>query len=338
MRRFPCAFCVLAQTPILQQSKIVVKQEIGEDLAQKHSNSEQQIGKKINTLVEITKTLLGTEQSGDSKTIKNQAKNTEVDKNAIVIIDNINVENNRELRDSRNIRKELNKISALVNKFEATYSLTHGGIAVHLKDKKDKKNILENWSETNLGGKSIIHLPRTNTTKGNTTVYFHNIPTTLEETSIYTELSKDYKVNRVHRLRYRDSGKLLPVVRVIFEDTDSTKRALNSEGLYIPQTDTREKLEPERKTKVTRCYNCNRLGHIAKICSYKKTCSNCASEECNKKLCQTAPKCINCEGPHPSESIKCQKYLQLLKRLKIRRILNSDRTEHEDTPHKCTGC
>lgn len=67
-----------------------------------------------------------------------------------------------ELRDSRNIRKE----PAPVNKFEAAYSLTHGGIAVHLKDKKDQKNILENWSETTLGGmKSIIHLPRTNTTK-----------------------------------------------------------------------------------------------------------------------------------------------------------------------------
>lgn len=85
-------------------------------------------------------------------------------------------------------------------------------------------------------------------------MYLHNISTTLEETSINIELSKDYKVNRVHRLRYRDSGKLLPVVRVIFEDTDSTKRVLNTEGLYIPQTDTREKFETERKTKVTRCY------------------------------------------------------------------------------------
>ena len=141
--KFPSAFSVLAQTQILQKSKIVVKQEIGEDLEQKHRNSEQQIGKKIDTLVEITKTLLGTEhvQGGDSKTKANQAKNTEVDKNAIVIIDNINVENNRELRDSRNIRKELKKIPALVNKFEAACSLAHGGIAVHLRDKNDKKKI-----------------------------------------------------------------------------------------------------------------------------------------------------------------------------------------------------
>ncbi|CAC5392428.1 unnamed protein product [Mytilus coruscus] len=155
---------------------------------------------------------------------------------SILIIDNILVEDKTALRDSRNIRKELNKIPLLVNKVESAYSLPHGGIAIHLKDKKDSQNIVDNWATENL------------------------------------------------------------------------------------ETDSRENFEPDRKSKVTRCFNCNRLGHIARICAHKYTCSNCAKEECNLRQCPSSPKCDNCSRDHPLTSARCPKYQQILKRLEIQRI------------------
>lgn len=48
-----------------------------------------------------------------------------------------------------------------------------------------------------------------------------------------------------------------------------------------------------------RCYNCQRFGHVAKVCKGKKRCARCGEnhgyEECNVN---TQPKCCNCGGNH----------------------------------------
>ena len=328
--KFACAFCVLSQKPILQQSRKLFQENQIEASSAVPVQSETHISEKIDKLVEITKTIINTEIPTDKKKQERIPLESKTDVDSILIIDNINVENPITLRDSRNIRKELNKIPSLANKVESAYSLSHGGIAVHLKNKKDCRSILKNWEETNLGGKSVIHPPKSIQQEGHKVAYLHNIPPSLDEVYIESVLSENYNIRKLHRLKYRDTGKPLPVVRITFEDTGSARRALNSEGFYIPQSDTRERFEPERKAKAIRCYKCNRLGHIAKVCSYKQNCSNCAREDCSDRFCQTAPKCMNCDGNHPSSAKRCPKYQQVLRRLKVQRILNTEECDNED--------
>ncbi|VDI80419.1 Hypothetical predicted protein, partial [Mytilus galloprovincialis] len=131
----------------------------------------------------------------------------------------------------------------------------------------------------------------------------------------------------VHRLKYRNTGKYLPVVKVPFTDFDPAEKALHSEGFCVPETDNREKIKPDRKFKVTRCFNCNRLGHIW---TRKYACSNCTKEEYNLRQCPSAPKCVNCSGDNTSTSARCTKYQQILKRLDIQRILTAEFRQDEN--------
>ncbi|VDH93335.1 Hypothetical predicted protein [Mytilus galloprovincialis] len=231
--KFVCAFCVISKAPIYIQAQEIISAKFKEVKNKDENSIEHSINDKIDKLVEITKTILLNENIPDTKNkiyIK-PTESTQTDSQSILIIDNIIVEDKTALRDSRNIRKELNKIPVLTNKVESAYSLPHGGIALHLKDKKDSKKIVDSWATTNLGGNSIIHTPR-RSQQTSTVTYLHNIPTKIEESYIQKELSKDYNVSRVHRLKYRDTGKHLPVVKVTFKDCDSAEKALKSELEY----------------------------------------------------------------------------------------------------------
>lgn len=44
----------------------------------------------------------------------------------------------------------------------------------------------------------------------------------------------------------------------------------------------------------TRCYNCNRFGHVAKHCKNQKSCRNCGGSDHEHKDCTEGAKCVNC--------------------------------------------
>ena len=55
-----------------------------------------------------------------------------------------------------------------------------------------------------------------------------------------------------------------------------------------------------------RCYHCWRFRHSAAQCRSRALCSYCSSSLNTKDACTaTAPKCIKCAGPHPSNSATC---------------------------------
>ena len=116
-----------------------------------------QITDNINTLVELTIV----DQPSYSQTDIPASKETNRDRSLSpennIIVDGIAAELQKGLRLSKKIRKELNKITLVTGMFEEAYSLPHGGIAIHLKEEKDRNHIIKNWSETNLGGNSVAH-------------------------------------------------------------------------------------------------------------------------------------------------------------------------------------
>ena len=76
----------------------------------------------------------------------------------------------------------------------------------------------------------------------------------------------------------------------------------------------------------TRCYNCQRYGHIAKNCNSGVICPICAKNHnylnCpvkNNERNQESARCRNCGGPHPASYKGCSKY-QLAKKVEVIKI------------------
>lgn len=54
-----------------------------------------------------------------------------------------------------------------------------------------------------------------------------------------------------------------------------------------------------------RCFQCQRFGHSKNSCRGRLTCSLCSLPDHSFETCTSAPKCINCLGPHSSNSKSC---------------------------------
>ena len=62
-----------------------------------------------------------------------------------------------------------------------------------------------------------------------------------------------------------------------------------------------------------RCYNCNKFGHSVRMCrTVNPLCAFCSSHEHPKDECpnKETPKCLNCNGKHPSFDRKCPTYVK----------------------------
>ncbi|CAG2227771.1 unnamed protein product [Mytilus edulis] len=221
--KFPCALCIIKQPYILLTAEY------------HQTTSDTKTDQKIDKLLEITKTIgQGYLQSNNHKQNTEgklpRALREKKDPEKIIIIDNIEQPNTA--IDSTTIRKELTKIKALEDQIEEAYSLPKGGIAIHLKDQKTRDKIIKSWpiNTSVFGEKSVAHKPRS-INHGTNSCYLHNIPVHLSEENLSLDLSHLYKIKEVKRKKYRDTGKLMPVVKVTFTDHGKLKK-------LSPQKDT----------------------------------------------------------------------------------------------------
>ena len=65
-----------------------------------------------------------------------------------------------------------------------------------------------------------------------------------------------------------------------------------------------------RNCRVTRCYQCQGIGHMARVCRHKPCCGWCSSQEHTDKACppraaQQPARCVNCKGDHPAWAGSC---------------------------------
>ncbi|KNG79996.1 hypothetical protein ANOM_011768, partial [Aspergillus nomiae NRRL 13137] len=71
----------------------------------------------------------------------------------------------------------------------------------------------------------------------------------------------------------------------------------------------------DRASRIVRCNNCQRYGHIGNICPHDTICGACAGKH-ETRACpdrntpRLVPKCANCNGDHTAWYKKCEVYLQ----------------------------
>ena len=107
-------------------------------------------------------------------------------------------------------------------------------------------------------------------------------------------------VINVHRIRRKVDGNFVPSTTLILTcDRPSLPYRIHCEFFnlwvrqYVPNP--------------LHCFKCQRLGHTQEHCMSQAICVSCG-QKAHSPPCQSSPHCINCDGPHDSNSRHCLKF------------------------------
>lgn len=297
--QFPCAFCVLKNSPWIQ--------------IQAQSKSQQECSKPLSEVAKAERAAdsIVTDQKLDSPRKKLQSQSH---KDQIVIFDNIDKEHR--FISSTEIEKKLKDKG--IEEVQRAYTLPQGGITVEFKNSTAAKACLNTQKLETFGKEEKVHTPKG--AEGITTGFVKNIDPRISEQDIHKVLIESgCKVTSVRRLRHRGTGQCMPVVK-IFHDNRVDLEISTSTNIPLSFKGKKAYVEKQRRIKVVRCYNCMLFGHIAANCDIKAKCENCGGEEC-KSSCTNDTKCANCTGNHKASSSKCPVYQKKISELQKKSIL-----------------
>ena len=66
-------------------------------------------------------------------------------------------------------------------------------------------------------------------------------------------------------------------------------------------------VEAPNKRLPLQCFNCQRFGHVARICRHDARCRNCSGAHKTKSCKVATHKCANCDGPRKASALPCPK-------------------------------
>ena len=245
--------------------------------------------------------------SADEVDSKHMKQRSEFCDKFVVIIDGLLAP--LEFRNSQKIKQELNKYFPN-HKWPFVYILHRGGIAIHCENQEVRDEVLHfAWpKEAFQGSGTEIHCHPPHTTNR---VVLKNVPVNISNTELRREIfsQTSVKCKEIHRHKYVDTGKLLPVVTISTESQTEASELLQSPILIGNQSVNCTQYRNKHSLAV-RCFRCHRFGHTAVWCMNSETCVNCGGGH-NSKLCVNKTHCINCGGGHRADSGLCKSFIRL---------------------------
>lgn len=123
-------------------------------------------------------------------------------------------------------------------------------------------------------------------------------------------LYEESGIIQIVRISIKNDKQYYPTQTVKIEtETDSDFLKIIDYGLYIGND--LYKAEPW-EYEPTRCYNCQKFGHVSEKCKNDTACARCIVDHQGKcKSKQEDVQCRNCGGKHPTWSKICKKYIEI---------------------------
>lgn len=141
-------------------------------------------------------------------------------------------------------------------------------------------------------------------------VVIRNIPISVTDDEIKTELSKQFTVKRVTRLLNKEKLPI-PLCAVDIERNETSDGIFNITR-YLHSIIS---VEPRRKSNdIPQCTRCQRYGHTKNYCKLEPRCVKCLQNhhytQCSKRQGEK-PSCVNCQGDHTANYRGCPYYVDL---------------------------
>ncbi|GBN68075.1 hypothetical protein AVEN_275503-1 [Araneus ventricosus] len=200
----------------------------------------------------------------------------------------------------------------------------NGGVAVERSSEEQLKKIMnEINSNPTLQGKMEARTP----VKKNPKVIVYDVEDSMSkeiflETFCFQNKVDREKIEAAFNLKSKSQGKCHWVLQT---DPTSFRQIMRSKKVFLEwaRLSVREFLRP------TKCYKCNRFGHISTKCPNQEACPRCGEEGHKRDDCSNDAKCINCSeaaqkfgrnipSNHETSSQDCESYYRELKALRER--------------------
>ena len=234
------------------------------------------------------------------ETQANNSYDNQGSKEYIVIIDQID----SAFRSSLDIRSEIKKVySELEPKY--CYPLPKGGIALHLNTKEEEQTCLGEWPPGSFRTQRRVkpHKPKAD---HQTTVVAKNVNIEYSDEEIREDLVKRYKTEiTVRRIINSHTKTTYPVVKITLPKALGNQ--LLNQGVII--YDSYYHCETLISNIPTRCFKCQKFGHIARHCYNQLRCALCAGNHSKEDCTSKDHKCANCNKDHCAHSKDCEIYI-----------------------------
>lgn len=150
---------------------------------------------------------------------------------------------------------------------------------------------------------------------------------------IKSELTMNYNIKVVQC--YRMQSNYSPLYMVVTDSATTLKQLINEVRALSYTRVTWERVI--NKKRLTQCHRCQQWGHATSNCRGQPKCLKCAANHWTKE-CQKSPEtpatCVNCNGPHPANSITCDVYKQRLKYVEDNRQKANNQVLNREPPSR----
>ena len=222
------------------------------------------------------------------------------DNNHIVIIENVTMK--EAVKSNSAIKREISNHYPRV-KIKQALALANGSVFLHLEDAATAQTMIDSWKSKCLGEDTRARRSKTIANR----VIIKNCDEEGTDERITALLQNDYPNCSFQRFVKKD-GTVLKTAFITMPDKPSFSKSLK-DGFFLGNRHYSAE-EYFEKPRAIRCFNCQKLGHSAKLCNRETKCSRCGENGHSSDNCDDSKeiKCANCNHCHVSYSSNCPVY------------------------------
>ena len=203
-------------------------------------------------------------------------------------------------KSTSDIKRQINEEYPLTGIREAR-TTPGGSIVIEFEDKQTADKIEKSWKNSIFGGNQGLlrgNKPR------NTGIIYHVLKQNKSEEEIEEEIKSQYPECEVDM--FKRNGRFTGTIKIKFNNQEDYQNARANKIKIFSQSCFMS--EFEFRPRVVTCGNCQKYGHITRLCRSNTVCGQCKSEEHSTENCDVDEehyKCHQCDGNHPTFHKSC---------------------------------
>ena len=208
------------------------------------------------------------------------------------------------INDSRNMRKAMWQLFPNIG-IHLAYPTQRGTLTFQFANESDAQKICDEWDTKNFGGGSKARMPYTEKMHG----VLKDVPLEWTDEHVKEIIEQQAREGAVENCRrIFNKGRPTMAVAVKFATnkdlTDAIDSGIKAENMRLNMVESYGK-----RRQITRCFNCQEFGHVARLCINSKKCKTCGENHDDEPDgCKLPAKCSNCTEAHAADSPKCKKF------------------------------